>query len=198
MPGGATAQLRCPGRPFKGVGVSAEEARAVGERAVLVQLRDLECAHCGVVLLHVHAGTGGNNGDVDLAGVIQLCRFLGAHQVQRAVRAAQAALTVGHHGQVFVGSADPAVGAELPQCVAEFAGGIGCQRYGFAHCCEAAAAAAGCEGVLESQLGIGVDQAAGHDQVLGDPFAVDLFEVAQLSTGDLVQFLACDVVVDLR
>ncbi|KPN19023.1 hypothetical protein, partial [Arthrobacter sp. Edens01] len=34
--------------------------------------------------------------------------------------------------------------------------------------------------------------------MLGDPFTVDLFEVAQLRTGDLVQLLACNVVVDFR
>ncbi|MFZ3452846.1 hypothetical protein [Arthrobacter sp. 7Tela_A1] len=34
--------------------------------------------------------------------------------------------------------------------------------------------------------------------MLRDPFAVDFFEVAQLGAGNLVQLLACDVIVDLR
>ena len=99
---------------------------------------------------------------------------------------------------MHVGAADPPVGAELAQGFAVVAGGVGRQAHGFADGREAAPAAAGCEGVLEGQLRLVVDQAAGHHQVAGHPLGAVVLEGLDLVLRGAVQFLARNVVVDLR
>ena len=111
---------------------------------------------------------------------------------------AESAFAVGHDGQVHVGAADPPVGAELAEGFAVVAGGVGRQAHGFADGGEAAAAAAGCEGVLEGKLRFVVDEAPGHHEVAGHPFGAVVFEGLDLVLRGAVQFLARDVLVDLR
>ena len=51
---------------------------------------------------------------------------------------------------------------------------------------QAASAAAGGKCMLEGKLRLKIDQTAGHDQVLGDPFVITGIQDAQLRTGYLV------------
>ncbi len=154
----------------KCLGVGTEQTRAVGECTVDIQLRDLELRHCRVQLSQVGPGAGGNNGQFNLAGSIQILGFLRAGNVQGAVGPAQATFTVGHHGQMHVGAADAPEGAELAERFTVVAGSVSSQSHGFTHGSQPSAATAGCKGVLEGQLGLVINQAAGHDQVAGHPF----------------------------
>jgi hypothetical protein len=52
--------------------------------------------------------------------------------------------------------------------------------------------------MLKGQLRVDIDEAAGHDEVLGNPFAIRAFKGLDLVLGDPVQLLARDIVVDLR
>ncbi len=154
----------------EGIRVGTEQAGAVGEGAVDVQLRDLKLGHCGIELAQVRTGTGGDDRQLHLAGCVEVLGFLGADNVQGPVRASQSSFAVSHDGQVHVGAADPAVGPELPQGFAVVPGGVGGQAHGFADSRQPAAAPAGRQSVLEGELGLFVDEAAGHDEVAGDPF----------------------------
>ncbi|WP_353711809.1 hypothetical protein [Arthrobacter sp. K5] len=69
-----------------------------------------------------------------------------------------------------VGTADPAVGAELAQGLAVVSGGIGGQAHGLADSGKASSAPAGSEGVLERELRLVVEKPSGHDEVAGNPF----------------------------
>ena len=97
-----------------------------------------------------------------------------------------------------VGAADPAVGAEFAKRFAIVAGSVGGQAHGFADGGQTSATAAGSQGVLEGQLRVDVDEAAGHHQVLGDPICALAFKGLDLVLRDPVEFLARNVVVDLR
>ena len=178
--------------------VCAEEARAVGEGPVDVQLRDLKLADSSIQLLEVSTCAGGNNGKLNLARSVKVLGFRRADHVQSTVRAAKATLAVSHHRQVHVGPTDAAVRTEFTQGFAVVAGGVGRQANRFADYREAATAAACSKGVLEGQFGLNVDQPASHDQVLGDPPGALLLKGLDLVTRGAVELLARDVLINFR
>ncbi|XTR52047.1 hypothetical protein ACOM2C_00040 [Pseudarthrobacter sp. So.54] len=99
---------------------------------------------------------------------------------------------------MHVGPADAPVRAELAQGFAVVPGGVGGEAHGFADGGEAAAAAAGREGVLERQLRLVINQAASHHEVAGHPLGTVVLKGPDLVLGGAVQFLARDVVINLR
>ncbi|MGB9035294.1 MAG: hypothetical protein WCC45_12330 [Paeniglutamicibacter sp.] len=143
-------------------------------------------------------GTRSNHGHFDLAVGIQCLYDFAVCNFQRLFRTTDAAFGVGNQWKMQVGTADAAVSAELAQGFGELAGSICGQADCFADHCHAAATAAGCDGVLIGKLRIDVDQATGHDEVLRNPFVVDIVKVAQFRTGDAVQLLAGYVIVNFR
>ena len=93
---------------------------------------DFQFGHGSIQLAKVRTGAGGHDGQFNLAGCVEVVGFLGTCDVEGAVGTSQAPLAVGHDGQVHVGAADPAVGAEFPQGFAVVARGVGGQAHGFA------------------------------------------------------------------
>ena len=182
----------------QGVSVGAEQPGAVGEGPVDVQLGDFQLCHGSVQLAEIGPGSGCHDGQLHLARSVQVLGFLGAHHVECTVRPAQAAFAVGHHGQVHVGAADPAVGPEFAQGLAVMSGCVGGQSNGFTDGRQTATSPAGGEGMLEGKLRFFVDQAAGHDEVTGNPFGALGFQGLDLVLGGAVKFLARDILVDLR
>ncbi len=177
--------------------VSTEETGAVGERPVDVQLRDLKLADSSVQLIQVRTCTGRHNRQLHLARSVKILGFGRTDHIQCTVRAAEATFAVGHYGQVYVRSADTAVGTEFTQCLAIVAGSVSRQTHSFTDSRETATAAACSQGVLERKLRFNVDQAPGHDQVLCNPACALLFKGLDLVTRGTVEFLARDVVIDL-
>ena len=78
------------------------------------------------------------------------------------------------------------------------AGCVRGQAYGFTDGGEAATASAGREGVLEGQLRFVVNQASGHHEVAGHPLGAVVLEGLDLVLRGAVQFLARNIVVNLR
>ncbi|MCU1531216.1 MAG: hypothetical protein JWO49_787 [Arthrobacter sp.] len=181
----------------QGIGIGAEQARAVGEGPVNVQLDDLQLRDGGVKLPQIGTGAGSHDGELRLTGGVEILGFVGARHVEGAVRATEATFTVSHDGQMHIGAADPPVGAEFAQGLAVVSGGVGGQANGLADCCEASTSTAGCEGMLESELWLVVNQAPGHHQVACNPLGAVVFERLDLVLRCAVQFLARDVLVDL-
>jgi hypothetical protein len=112
--------------------------------------------------------------------------------------ASEGAFAVHHLGKVGVVTGDPAIRPELAQCLGILPRAVGRQPDGLPHTAESAAASTSRQGVLERELWIDLEQAAGHDQVLGHPGTIALVQGVQFATGRPIQFLAGDILVDLR
>ncbi|MCV9995501.1 MULTISPECIES: hypothetical protein [Paeniglutamicibacter] len=90
------------------------------------------------------------------------------------------------------------MGTEFTQCFGKLTGSVSGQTNCFTNNGNAAATTGSCDGVLIRQLRIDIDQATGHDQVLGYPFVVDVVKVTQFRAGNAVQFLAGYIVINFR
>ena len=195
IPGG---RLLLPPDAAQSLAVGAEQARAVGEAAVAVQLRDLQGLQgaVGVALVpaqpchddrQLHAGIGRKLGHA-----------LRGRQLQGLLRTAQGPLAVDHQGQVDVVAGHAAVRAQLLEGLVVLAVLISGNACGLADRGHATGAADGVAGVLQREGGVVLDVAGDHHQVLRDGLGVVGLERAHLELGVAVQLLAGDVGIDLR
>ena len=180
------------------VRVGAEQTGAVRERTVHVQLRDLQLGHGRGEVLLVRLSTGSHDGELHLARGVQVLGVLAACQLQGLVRTAEAALGVGHERQVHIRAGDAAEGAELAESLSVVPGGVGGDGDGLTDGRQAAGTTAGGERVLVGQLGVLLQVATRHHEVLRHEHAVPALKSAQLAERGAVQLATGDVLVDLR
>ncbi|MBW8873314.1 MAG: hypothetical protein JF618_14565, partial [Leifsonia sp.] len=153
---------------FEHFGVRVEEVGAVGERPIGIQLRYLQFGQGGLRLIEIEAGAGHGDrqGDLDIGG--QRGAVDRAAEFQRAVGTPHPAFAVHHQRKLVVRTGNAPVGAKLAERESEVARCVRRDSKSLAHNGHSAGAARSRHRVLMSPLRIGVDQAAGHHQVLGD------------------------------
>lgn len=188
----------CPPNGFQRVCVGPEQARTVAEGTVLRKLRNFEGSHGSVELAKIRPCSSNNHRQLNLACGVKRRSILGAREIKGTVRPSEPAFAIGHERKMRIRSADAAVGAEFPESFTVMAGRVRGNSDGFADDREAATAPAGRKCVLERQLGVILDQAPRHNQVLGYPKGAALLEITDLGTRDLVELTPCDILVDLR
>jgi hypothetical protein len=163
-----------------------------------VQRLGLEQPQRRLHLAEVAPGTGDHDGQLDLAGLVEVLADLRGVVGECLLRTSQGALAVGHHRCVVLLAVHPASGAQLGQRLGELAGRVGRLAAGLTDQAVARRAGPGREGVLVRGLGVLVHEQAGHHEVTGHPLGELFRDRLQGLAGLLVEVLGADVVGDRR
>src|SRR5690606_23431845 len=149
-----------------------------------------------LVLAEVGARAALDEGDLHRVRHAQLTRLRLGDDGQSLLRATEAALAVGLDRRVRVDAAEPAHGPHLAERLRVPPGRVRGEGHRLADDVDPARTPNGGRGVLVGSLGVDVDHATGHDEVLGDPVGVRLRQRAQTSARRPVEHLGDDVLVD--
>ncbi len=187
--------LLVPAGGLEGSGTSSEDPQ---REVTLLRRQLVEDDERGVVLTEVRPGTADDERQLELRGRVQLVGLGGRGQGDRTLRPAETTLGVGHDRQVLGRAVQTADGPQLAQRLGISPGGVRSDAGGFPDDVDATATTDGCLRVLVSELGVDVEQAPGHDEVLADALGVLLAQATQTLTGVLGELAEVHVLGDLR
>lgn len=191
-------RLLVPAHGTQRLRVGPEELGAVGEAAVLVELRDLQGRERGGMVTSVGVDAGDHHGELGLGLRVQGVGGAGRRLFESLVRPAEGALAVDHHGQVLLRAGDASVRAQLLQRQGIVSRRVGGDARGLPDDADPAGLADRRVGVLQGELGVVVHVARGHHQVLGDALGIARLERVELVAGHAVDLAAGHIRIDVR
>lgn len=178
--------------------VCVEQVGAVAEGARTVQLRDLQLAEGGVLLVEIEASPGHRNGERHADGYVECCDIDRVAELESTVGALQPTLTVDHQRQLVVSAGDTTVGAKLAQGQSVVAETVGGDRDRLADNGDTTGTTAGSLSVLVRKLRVFLDELSCHDEVPRNEVGVLFAQRLQLRTGHLVELARLDLVRQVR
>lgn len=182
----------------EGLGVGVEQAGRGRAGAGGVEFRGLEGHHGLVVLAEVHSGACHH--DPEFGGLVagEGAGLVAAAELDRAFRAAEAALAIGHHGQQTRAARHAAGRPQFRQGLGPFARVIRRHTGGFANHGDPARPLSRRAGVLERRFRILVEETGRHHQVTGDGLTVLLVQAQQITADGRIEFARLHIIQDRR
>ena len=196
------------GEPLAGLVLATGGEQRVGVRelqscrprlgARRLELRALQRHDGGVELAEVASSAGRHDAHLDAAGPVEPVDLVGAGHRDGPLRAAEAALAVGHDRPVAVRAGDTTGGAELRERVGVLPGRVRRDAGSLTHDGETPATGDGRLRVLPRQVGPVLEQARRHHQVARHDLGRLERQRAQVAADRLVELLPGHVRRDRR